>query len=386
MIVHPIAGIKVDGRHRKDHGDIKALAASIDEVALLHPIVVRPDRTLVSGERRLKAVELLGWTEVPITVVDHLEDALTVLHAEAAENVCRKDFLPSEAVAMGRTLEAFEREEAKKRQQEHGGTAPGKPKDTSGKLPEVLGGQSRDKVGAQVGLSGRSYEKAKTVVAAAEKEPEKYGELVGQMDRTGKVNGAHKRLQTAIAAEEIAREPPPLPDGRFRVIVVDPPWHYDTRADDATHRASIPYPSMNLDEIRGLDIASRAHDDCVLWLWTTNSHIPHAFEIVEGWGFTYKTMLTWTKDRMGAGDWLRGQTEHCLMAVRGKPTITLTNQTTFLKGPLREHSRKPDEFYALVESLCPGSKLEMFSRHEREGWTCHGNEVSGGGRSCRPGR
>jgi N6-adenosine-specific RNA methylase IME4 len=78
---------------------------------------------------------------------------------------------------------------------------------------------------------------------------------------------------------------------------------------------------------------------------------------------------------MGTGDWLRGQTEHCLLAVRGSPTVTLTNQATALHGLVREHSRKPDEFYVMVEALCPGSKLELFARTERPGWAAYGHET-----------
>jgi N6-adenosine-specific RNA methylase IME4 len=377
MNTFPIAKIRVRSRHRKDHGDVGSLASSIAEIGLLHPVVVRPDYTLISGERRLRAVQTLGWTEVPIRVVDGLDDALQALRAESDENVCRKDFLPSEAVAMASAIEEVERREARKRQKEHSQTAPGKPKDTGGNLPQVIEPKVRDKVGAAVGLSGRSYEKAKAVVAAAEA-PDARAEvkkLLDDMDRTGKVDGVFKRLRTMQAAEEIRAETPPLPDGPFRVIVVDPPWQYDARAEDASHRAANPYPSMSVEDIKGLDVAGRAHTDCVLWLWTTNAHIPHAFGIVEAWGFTYKTVLTWVKDKMGTGDWLRGKTEHCLMAVRGRPTITLTNQTTALSGPLRKHSEKPEEFYQLIESLCPGSKLEMFCRSPRDGWASHGNEV-----------
>jgi N6-adenosine-specific RNA methylase IME4 len=76
------------------------------------------------------------------------------------------------------------------------------------------------------------------------------------------------------------------------------------------------------------------------------------------------------------GDWLRGQTEHCIMAVRGKPTVVLTNQTTLLHGPVRAHSQKPDEFYELVESLCPAPRYAyLFSREQREGWDMHGDEL-----------
>jgi N6-adenosine-specific RNA methylase IME4 len=114
----------------------------------------------------------------------------------------------------------------------------------------------------------------------------------------------------------------------------------------------------------------------VLWLWTTNSHMREAFDVLEAWGFSHKTILTWVKDRLGAGNWLRGQTEHCLMAVRGKPAVELTNQTTILQGPVRAHSQKPDEFYTLVEKLCPAPRYAyLFSRSHRERWDCHGDEL-----------
>lgn len=96
--------------------------------------------------------------------------------------------------------------------------------------------------------------------------------------------------------------------------------------------------------------------------------------MLDAWGFAEKTILTWAKDRMGTGDWLRGKTEHCILAVRGAPHVNLTNQTTLLTAPLRDHSRKPDEFYALVEALCPGSKLEVFARQQRPGWVVWGAE------------
>ncbi len=124
--------------------------------------------------------------------------------------------------------------------------------------------------------------------------------------------------------------------------------------------------------------ASRAADHCVLWLWTTNPHLPVSFEVIEGWGFDYKSTLTWVKNCLGTGHYLRSQSEHCLLAVRGKPVLTLTNQTTVLHATRREHSRKPDEFYELVESLCPapeGGRLEMFQREPRPGWIGHGDEA-----------
>jgi N6-adenosine-specific RNA methylase IME4/ParB-like chromosome segregation protein Spo0J len=367
----PVSEIVVGDRHRRDLGDIDALAASIHDVGLLQPLVLTPDHRLVAGARRLAAVRALGWVKVPVRVVNGLADAVKQLRAERDENVCRKDFTPSEAVAVAATLEALERPEAEKRKK----SGTNQHTEPSGKLPEGSKGQVRDKAAGAVGMSGRTLEKAKAVVEAARKNPEKYGKLKEQMDRSGKVNGAFKRLQVARKAEAIAAEPPPLPQGRFRVIVADPPWAYDNRAADASHRAANPYPSMTIEQIKAMKVADMAHEDCILWLWTTNAHLPHAFEIVRAWGFTHKTMLTWVKNSFGTGDWLRGQTEHCILAVRGRPVVTLTNQSTIVRGLLREHSRKPEQFYALVESLCPGSKVELFQRTPREGWAGHGDEV-----------
>ena len=135
---------------------------------------------------------------------------------------------------------------------------------------------------------------------------------------------------------------------------------------------------MSIKAICAIDVKAFAQADCVLWLWTTNAHMREAFSVLDAWGFQQKTILTWVKDKMGVGDWLRGQTEHCLMAVRGKPVVTLTNQTTVLHGPIRVHSRKPDEFYALVESLCPAPRYaDLFSRYQHnDKWDCHGDELA----------
>lgn len=364
--------IKIGSRYRRDLGDIDALAQSIDEVGLLHPIVVSEDNTLIAGERRLAALRLLGKTEVPVHVVPLRQ----IVRGEFAENVIRKDFTPSEMVAIAEALEPVELEKARERIQE--GAKIGAQITNTGERPVETfhgAGKTRDKVAAYVGVSGRTLEKAKEVVEAAETEPGRFSSLVEEMDRTGRVDGVYRKLQVAMQVDQINREPPPLPTGPFRVIVADPPWPYEKRAEDPSHRAALPYPSMTVDAIKALPVGEMAADDAILWLWATNAHLRVAFDVLEAWGFTYKTLLTWVKDRFGTGDWLRGQTEHCLLAVRGKPVVNLTNQTTVIHGPVREHSRKPESFYAMVDTLCPGAKVELFARKPRDGWQCHGNDT-----------
>jgi len=169
--------ITVGTRFRRDLGDLTSLKQSIANVGLLHPVVINPDCELITGHRRLEACRQLGWDTVPVRIVD-LTD---VIRAEHDENVIRKDFLPSEMVAIARALEPVEREAAKERQREAG--IANLPTVSSGKFPELSGrGQTRDKVASYVGVSGRTLEKAAKVVEAAEREPEKFAPLVEEMD------------------------------------------------------------------------------------------------------------------------------------------------------------------------------------------------------------
>ena len=102
--------------------------------------------------------------------------------------------------------------------------------------------------------------------------------------------------------------------------------------------------------------------------------MPDAFPLIEGWGFEHKNILTWVKDRIGVGHWLRSNTEFVVMAVKGRPKLLRHDQPTVIYGPMREHSRKPEEFYQMVETLCIGRCLDYFSREKRPGWEQFGDE------------
>lgn len=220
-----------------------------------------------------------------------------------------------------------------------------------------------------------SERKIRTVEQIAKQRPEALEQIISGEKTLLDIKAEIRREEKAEVVERIRNEPQPLPEGPYRVIVADPPWPYGSRGEDPTHRARNPYPDMTLDEIHALPVAARATDDAVLWLWTTNAFMRDAFTVLDKWGFEQKTILTWVKDQMGTGDWLRGQTEHCLMAIKGRPVVTLTNQTTVLIANRGRHSEKPAEFYALVESLCPGARLEIFARTRRDGWEVWGGEV-----------
>jgi len=236
-----IDAIKIGQRHRKDLGDVWELAHSIDAVGLLHPIVITPDGELIAGQRRLEACKLLGWQEIPVRIID-LDD---IEQGECDENGQREDYRLSEKVDVWRSLESRQGQK---------------------QLPLNFNGGEEPRIRAAriTGTSTVTLSRAKQIVEAAEAEPEKFAPLVEEMDKTGRVNGVYKKLKTAQQAEEIKQEPPPLPAGPFRVIVIDPPWSYENRASDSSHRAANPYPSMPLDDIKAIPVGGLAGDDCIL--------------------------------------------------------------------------------------------------------------------------
>jgi N6-adenosine-specific RNA methylase IME4/ParB-like chromosome segregation protein Spo0J len=366
----PIERICVGERHRRDMGDIAGVAASLDEIGLLQAIGITPGGTLIWGERRLRAAKLLGWTDIPVKIVN----VESIARAEDAENTIRKDFTLSEAVAIKRALEPIEREAAKQRQGSRTDKHPGK-------LPTSSKGRAADKAAQATGMARRTLEKAEAIVNAAEAEPAKFRKLLDDMDRTGRLNGVYRRLKIAKQAERIRAEPSPLPGNHdYRVAGVDFPWPYEDRQEDPSHRAVHPYPTMSIAQICETKawLPALMHDDAVLWLWCTNYYlIRYAAPVLDALGFTEKTILTWVKPKFGCGDWLRGQTEHCVLAVRGNPTVTLTNESTVLFAPARGHSVKPPEFYDLVERLCPAPRyLDVYSRYRHnDKWDCYGDEA-----------
>lgn len=202
-----VSEIQITNRFRKDVGDITSLCESIKEVGLLHPIVLTTHNMLVSGMRRVEAFKRLGMKVIPACVVDNIESALLLLKAERDENTCRKEFTPTEAVALGVELEKLEKPKAKAAQANaiKERDSKGRAKSTSDKLSEVdsptngkHNPQTRDKVGEAVGMSGATYQRAKAVVQSGKQE------LIDEMDSTGKVLGPYKKLM----AEEDNRETP----------------------------------------------------------------------------------------------------------------------------------------------------------------------------------
>ncbi|MDD3519282.1 MAG: MT-A70 family methyltransferase [Chromatiales bacterium] len=173
--------------------------------------------------------------------------------------------------------------------------------------------------------------------------------------------------------------------GQYSTILADPPWQFQNRTGKMApeHRRLLRYPTMELKEIMELPVSRLAAAKSHLYLWVPNALLQEGLKVMEAWGFTYKSNLVWYKvrkdggpDGRGVGFYFRNVTELILFGVRGSmrtlpPGRTQVNLFTSRK---REHSRKPDEIYDLVESCSPGPYLELFARFRREGWSQWGNE------------
>ena len=235
--------IIINQRTRKHLGDISQLAKSISEIGLLHPVVVNPQNELIAGYRRIMAYKLLDLDDIPVRVVDNLNDALLALKAEQHENTCRLDFTPSEAVAIGSVIEPMEREAASNRKIESGKiNGIGQENFSTSIKKEPI--RALDKVSSAVGMSRPTYTKAKKIVEFASQNP-KYQYIVDEMDETGKVDRANKelnrikKLQLRQSSQiEVPHDSPvwhgdfrevglKIPDNSVDVIFTDPPYNED---------------------------------------------------------------------------------------------------------------------------------------------------------------
>ena|SRR5215831_6021876 len=159
----------------------------------------------------------------------------------------------------------------------------------------------------------------------------------------------------------------------FTTILADPPWDSLQRSGRGAHRH---YHLMSTEQIAALPVSRLADTDAHLWLWVTNAALFAGHVVMEAWGFTYRSCLTWVKPGLGLGSfYLRNNTEHLLFGTRGKAPIRYRSQPTWLFAPKQEHSHKPEEQYAVIERCSHGPYLELFARRKRPGWQVWGNEV-----------
>lgn len=174
---------------------------------------------------------------------------------------------------------------------------------------------------------------------------------------------------------------------KFKTVLADPPWQFQNRTGKMApeHKRLSRYGTMSLEEIMQLPIGPLLDETAHLYLWVPNALLPEGLQVLATWGFKYKSNIVWHKvrkdggpDGRGVGFYFRNTTELLLFGVRGKDARTLApgrKQVNIIRTQKREHSRKPDETYEIIEACSPGPFLELFARGSRDGWSTWGNQA-----------
>jgi N6-adenosine-specific RNA methylase IME4 len=219
-------------------------------------------------------------------------------------------------------------------------------------------------------------------VAAAMSDEPASGDWSGVMATSSAQRAQSLDNKGAEVVGALAAAPAPapftmLPACQAGVVLADPPWSFITYSPKGWRKsAHAHYPCMDIDDILAIPVAELVAPDSVLVLWSTQVHLIHALAVLEAWGFGFKNAAAWAKQsrsgqrwQFGTGYLLRSAAEFFLIGTRGRPPQLSRRSRNLIVAPVREHSRKPDQIYELIESTWPGPYVELFARYARAGWT-----------------
>lgn len=210
------------------------------------------------------------------------------------------------------------------------------------------------------------------IEVASVEDDKKQDQILSQAEE----NNSSKRELRGFVRSTTKNKPLPLPSGQYHAIVADPPWPMEKISREVRpNQKEMDYPVMSVDEIADLPVGRLAGPDAHLYLWTTQRFLPDALRIAERWGFAYQCLMTWVKNvGFTPFSWMYS-TEHVVFATKGNLPLERKGLRLDFTGKVREHSRKPDEFYDLVTAASPNPRVELFSRQERKGFTHYGDET-----------
>jgi N6-adenosine-specific RNA methylase IME4 len=344
---------------RMDARSFAEFQADIARRGLLVPLEITAANVILDGKERLRAAEALGLSEIPVRVFapeDEVEHILLCALQRRALSASQRAAL---AVELGsyRQLRAGAETRRLGNLRQHTEVA---------ELPPR--GRSRELAAAWAGVSPRTVQDAQTV---KDHDPALFEQVkAGELAADAAARRVRRRLRDATLPV-----PPPPPVGPFELIYADPPWQLGH--PDSKHAPERHYPCMPLDEIKQLPVP--AADDAILFLWAVNGLLPEALATMESWGFRYKASLAWVKPSVGLGVWARNRHELLLVGCRGQlsPPDPDQRPDSVVEAARGRHSQKPVEFYELIETAYPHlSKLELFARTARLGWTAWGNQLA----------
>ncbi len=338
---------------KREHGDIEDLKASILECGLIQPLVIDENFNMLAGRRRYQAVKELGWPEVECYVLPVNGDKLKAFRVAIDENLKRKNLTEVEEAIAHKAYDDLNRQiEGEADRYSH-------PKATS----NLDIGWTQDKTAHGLGVSRPTISRDIKIATAIENHP----------DLAKYTSG----LQ--VLAEAKRRDQPEviLPTGKYRTIVIDPPWPVQKiLRDERPNQYDYDYPTMSTEEIKAFQLRELAFEDGThVYLWTTHKFLPIAFEVFKAWGVNYECLLTWVKPSgMTPFSWMYN-TEFVLFGRIGSLPLLRMGKKLSFEAPVIRHSEKPDYFYSLVEEVSPEPRIDVFARKKRDKWETWGNEV-----------
>lgn len=394
--------ITVSGRKRRlNQEKVNELSSSIMENGLLNPITVKPALNgcygLIAGYHRLMAYCDLGLSKIPANVVE-LDDLSSEL-AEIDENLKRNELTvleQGEHLVRREQILQVKGLRAKVGDNQH--TITSKSASAPGAPPQ----KTTPELASEIGLSQRATQERKQIandiipqvkeaiadsqiadstkqlLALARLEPQQQVRVAEKIS-----SGEAKSVVDAnrlIVKENVKEQE--FPQGKYRVILADPPWSYDNSGAindyDSYSRVQRHYPSMSLEDICTLPVSSVADKNAVLFLWVTSPLLPEGLQVIQAWGFTYKASFVWDKQKHNFGHYNSVRHEFLLVSTKGSCLPDSEKLEPSIVSVARsEHSAKPAVFRQLIERLYPiGNKLELFARSNNGGWTAYGNQLT----------
>jgi len=336
-----------------------ALEADIGKRGIVEPLEITRQGVVLNGRERLAAAQQLGEEQVPVRIVEPVDELEHIILAALQRRHLSASQRAALALELDRYRELKAAAEQRRRQnlRQHAEEAGSPPR-----------GKTRDHVAAWAGVSARTVQDAATV---QEHDPDLFEQV-----KAG-------RLAADLAARRVRRglrdhnlpPAPPLPEGPFELIYADPPWQLGN--PDGVNAPENHYPTMPLRDIKQLQPPASEH--AVLFLWAVNCLLPEALQVLEAWGFSYKTNLVWVKPAIGLGVWARNRHELLLFATRGQIDVPEPKQRpdSVIQAERGRHSQKPERAHQLIETAYPHlSKLELFARGTpRPSWQAWGNQT-----------
>ena len=371
MIIR-INNIKIkENRRQLDTEKVDQLAESIKEIGLINPITLDSEFNLIAGLHRIEAYKLLEKTKIESTILDIKE--LDAELAEIDENLIRNELRWNEQIKqLKRRKEIYEIKYPESKQYSSEKQSIKRSKSDIKPADIMSAGSFTGDTSEKTGKTERTIRRDLQLANAIEENPD-YEKLEHKSDVFKEIKKEKRNKEIEKQKKEITEDKTEV-KGLYDVISIDPPWNYGRKYDPDNSRVANPYPEMTIEEIKNIKLPFK--DNAIIFLWTTHKYLPDAFELLKHWGLDYKATLVWNKNKIGMGHWFRMQCEFCLFGIKGKPFWSNTTERDIIIESRREHSRKPEAFFKMVDKICVGKKLEYFSREKKEGWDIYGNDTN----------